>query len=429
MLIEFRVSNFKSFKDEQVLSMVASSDDSLPDNIFQIEEKSKLRLLRSVVIYGANASGKSKLLEALNLMCSFVIDSVNEQPDATIDVEPFLFDKESASAPSEFEVTFIHNEIRYQYGFSANSKRILKEYLYATPKGRTVPYFQRNWNAENGEDDYFFGASLKGYNEIIKQLVRNNALFLSYAAALNHPILSEVYKWFARPIFVFQNDRRRSRILVSDLKQVESQDVHKRIQELLKFADLGVSDFQYKEVGDYPYPLSASGVTNVASDKAETERLRWAEVELLHPSTDQELIPLALVKESRGTQQLFYLSRTLLKALVEGKIVLADELERSLHPLLVRSLIQLFNNPKTNICNAQLIFNTHDTTLLDQTFFRRDQIWFTEKDAGGASHLYSMLEFSPRKGESLAKGYLQGRYGAIPFLSNPNLILTVENHE
>lgn len=432
MLIEFRLKNYKCFKEEQVLSFVASSDDTQLENLIVPGEGFKFKLLRSVVIYGANASGKSKMLEALHFMFQFVRASVRRKTGAPINVEPFLFDKESRSLPSEFEVSFIHRGVRYQYGFSVNQKRVLGEYLYAAPKGRTVPYFQRSWNVDKNEDDYFFGASLKGQNEVVRRATREDALFLSMAVTLKHPVLSDVYQWFTkntnlasanvvRSIQVTSRDDKVGQSIQLTLRGDEdTEENHKQLRDLLKFADLGISDFKYVDREDDLFLPSL----NDSSDSGSTvqKRFRFVDVEFMHPSGEQEEISIPFAQESKGTQQLFFIARPLLRGLIEGRVFLADELDRSLHPLLVRALVQLINDPKVNKNNSQLLFTTHDVTLLEQSLFRRDQVWFAEKDTTGASYVYSLLDYSPRKGESLSKGYLQGRYGAIPFLADPTFL-------
>lgn len=397
MLVEFRIQNYRCFKDEQVLSLNASSDQTLSDNIIVTPASTKMKLLRSVVIYGPNASGKTKILEALKFLRDFVRESANRKPDDLIDTQPFLLDPTSANAPSTFEITFIQDGIRYQYGLSVDRKRVWAEYLYASPKGRTAPYFQRAWNKDTWKEEYYFGPSLKGQNEKISTLTRENALFLSVAATFKHPMLSAVYQWFSG-VLLELNPLLTTNLFIDTLDEGH----HQGIRELLRYADLGIWDYRMKD------PALPDNKLQMVGER----------IEVLHQAQDQTVVAFPLSSESNGTRHILYLSQLVLTALEKGDILIVDEMDASMHPLLVRAIVEMFHNPAVNKNNAQLIFNTHDTTLLDNALFRRDQIWFTEKDQNGATHLYSLLDYSPRKGESLAKGYLQGRYGAIPFLGD-----------
>jgi predicted ATPase len=409
MLVEFRVRNYACFRDEQKLSLVASADRTLPQNLIT-PTAGKLKLLRSAVIYGANASGKTRLLDAMSFMRSFIERSANRGPQARIPVVPFLLDSTSYASPSEFEVTFLADSVRYQYGFVVTREHIQREYLYATPHGRTVTYFQRTWSAESGRDEYVYGASLRGENARVAEMTRPDVLFLSTAAGWNHAILSVPFRWFS-------HDLNFMRVADLPLRHSRQQQVrselHDEIAALMRLADLGIRDFRAREHS-----------TEVDSGTpGERENIKWVEYRMLHGIHEEDYVALPLSAESHGTQQLFDLAPYLLDALKDGQVLLVDELDAGLHPTLVRALVELFHNPTLNCHNAQLVFNTHDTTLLDQSLFRRDQIYFTEKAQDGASHLYSLADYSPRKDEALAKGYLQGRYGAIPFLGDPSALL------
>ncbi len=404
MLLEFRVKNFKCFRDEQVLSLVASSDDSLPENIILDNEKGKLRLLRSIVIYGANASGKTSILEAIDFARYFVLSSIERMSNRQIFVRPFLFDSESSTLPSHFEFSFLQNGVRYQYGFTVNSERVLEEFLFYAPRGRTALYFERKW--ENGKYQYSFGDTYRGGREVPYSKTREDALFVTTGAAFNNPVLQEVLKWFSTisvemyPTYAIQN-----------YPLYIDESYHQGIRDLLRYADLGIEDFRSKEAANL------------------IDGIEGNTYEILHRSQGGQLVAVPLKTESEGTQHIFYLGNVVLPVIKQGGLLIVDELDASLHPLLVRALVEIFHNAEINRNNAQLIFNTHDTTLLDPTLFRRDQVWFTEKDADGAAHLYSLLEYSPRKGESMARGYLQGRYGAIPLISDPAFLFRQENLE
>ncbi|MHB0856722.1 MAG: AAA family ATPase [Anaerolineae bacterium] len=421
MLVEFRVRNYACFRDEQILSLVAGPDKTLPDNLIQPPGKSKLELLRSAVVYGANASGKTKLLDALMTMCSLVRYSFRREPNTEIGVVPFAFDSESAIEPTQFEITFIQEGVRYQYGFEADSRRVWSEYLYAAPRGRTVLYFRRDLGEEDSGSlhDYTFGASLTGQNVKIREMTRENALFLSTAAALNHPMLASVYGWFSQRVGGVQAPNIRSWAAFAGRLQDEH---HAGVRDLLRLADLGISDYMIEQV-DYEQDAPPKIADRLGSTKP-----KQVSITMLH-NVEGSDVSLSLLAESHGTQQLFALAPYVLDALTNGMLLVVDELDASLHPLLARALVEMFHDPRVNRCNAQLLFNTHDTPLLDQNLFRRDQIYFTEKDQQGAAHLYPLMDYSPRTNESLAKGYLLGRYGAIPFLGDPAILFPDEGCE
>jgi len=426
MLVEFRLRNFCCFRDQKVLSLVASSDKALPQNVFQ-PERYKMRLVRSAVVYGPNASGKTKLLDGLAFVQNFVMHSAARPPGSATRAKPFLLDEQSASAPSEFEVTFIHKGVRYQYGFSVDQERVHQEYLYAAPRGRTATYFERQWNEETEQEEYYFGPLLKGHNQRIRQMTRENVLFLSKAADDNHPVLLKVYDWFSSKLMGIQ----ASGIFSPDLPKRDGLDTeHDRIRDLLRYADLGITDYRITEK---PAPKWVKAVTDTLNrfgqvSMGSKEDDRWDKVDdvaMIHKTpTGETSLPLEL--ESNGTQQIFRLSPYILTALSEGQTLFIDELDASLHPMIVRALVELFHDSEINKKNAQLLFNTHDTTLLDSSLFRRDQVWFTEKDGAGVADLYALLEYRPRKDESLARGYLQGRYGAIPVIGGLSSFLDEE---
>lgn len=419
MLLEFRVKNFKAFRDEQVFSLIASSDKTHPENVIELPEIKGIRLLRSAVIYGANASGKTTLMDALNFSTSFISGSAKSDPDEKISVKPFLLDDTSRSKSIDFEYGFIQGGVRYQYGFKVNRKQVLEEWLYSYPKGKARKLFYREEKKDKRNGDYSFSTYLKGEKEKLISLTKSNTLFLSVGATFNNPQLSKVYNWFVEKTEGVQAHRVRDRIFSEDIPD-ENRMI--QIRELLRYADLGIVDFSMSEKGnilrELPEDAPIVKISEVMQDYKEKYPeidMRSFDVNMLH-SVGNKRIPLSLGEESAGTHQIFSLSFPILEALSKGQVIFIDELDNSLHPMLVQAIVRLFNDPLINTKNAQLVFNTHDTTLLKSSFFRRDQIWFVEKDENSASHIYSLSEFSPRKHEAFEKGYLQGKYGSIPFI-------------
>ena len=431
MLIQFRVKNFKSFKDEQILSLVASPDTNLSDNTISIRALRKMKLVKSAIMYGANASGKSNLVSAINFVKEFVTKSAVVRPDSLIPVRRFQLDTERKQ-PSEFEITFIHEEVRYEYGFSVDEKRIYDEWLIAFPKGVAQTWFERPTKSDASEEEWYFGRHLKGEKNKLIPLTRPNVLFLSVAAKFNNPQLSSIYEWFSEKLNIIDDETPSQILELMTLRTIQdSEDLHVKVRNLLKVADLGIVDFSVEETPvvntpmdipqDAPEQIKAffSMLTKI-SQNSDSEHMRQLSVAMRHQIEEGDTtgVKFGFNDESRGTRRLFGLSSLLFSVLQKGGLLVIDELDSSLHPVLARELLNMFHNPKINKNGAQLLFNTHDTTLLDLSLFRRDQIWFMEKDNRGISHLYSLLDFKPRKTEAISKGYLQGRYGAIPFLSN-----------
>jgi AAA15 family ATPase/GTPase len=419
MLVEFRVKNFRSLRDEQVLSLVASKDSSLSDtNTRATGIKTVPRLLPSTVIYGANASGKSNLIKALQYMRGVVLESATViQPGQTYSVQPFRLDSSSEKKPTEFEVTFILDGVRYQYGFAMNSKRIVSEYLLVYKSFKPQQWFERCYDEGTDKYQYDFGTGLKGTKTLWESATRPNSLFLSMAVQLNSDDLRPVFDWFAHNLVIF-NERSplNPEISISFIQKTEGKQ---RICNFLTTADVSISNIEVvtkKVPGQTVRFELPAGKTEIRNEEIEENRLRFTHV------TDLGKAVFDLEDESNGTRILVFLAAPILDILDKGLTLVIDELDTSLHTLLVRELISLFHRPDLNRRGAQLIFTTHDASLLDAPdLFRRDQIWLVEKDNEQASRLVALAEFSPRKNEALGKGYLSGRYGGIPFLPN-NLV-------
>lgn len=405
MLLKFRFSNFRSFRTQQELSLIASKPPGSGDGLFSPPGLGE-QVLPVAAIYGANASGKTAALRAIGFMADAVKWSHTQwQPDAPVPVDPFISEPEET--PSEFVADFLLDGIRHQYGFAANAERILREWLYVYPKSRRRVWFERVV-----DDPISFSAKMSGDNRMIERIVRKNSLFLSAAAQNNHESLSLIYSWFSRSISLGIGDSARHVLNVAQFFQDE-QDLA-AITRLLAYADLGISEMRLEDI---PWPegnaweLLDAWPGAVAVPGKRVLRV----VRLLH-RVEGRTVPLEARQESSGTLTYLSLLCPIVSALKTGAILCIDELDRSLHPLIAAQVIRLFNGLTTNPQNAQLIFNTHDTNLLSTGDLRRDQIWFTEKDSEGSSHLYPLTDFKPRRRENLENGYLQGRYGAIPFI-------------
>lgn len=419
MLIEFSVTNFKSIQTTQTLSLAASPVAELREqNSFAIPEQGVPRLLRSAAIYGPNASGKSNLMEAINFMKSFVRESSKEgQEGEPIEVKPFLFNVASRAEPSEFEVLFLQEGVRYQYGFAVNGTRVTHEWLIAYPEGRPQRWFEREFYAAASKESWYFGSKFKGHKTVLQETTRANALFLSTAVQLNNEQLKPVYNWFHQKLRVIGVDGLAPTYTTSLCKTEEGK---KKILELMNAADLSIADISVEKKKFDSTQLPSSMPQALQEQiKKDLEGKEFHEVKFLHTvAGSAELVALDADDESEGTKRLFAFAGPWLDVLDKGHVLFVDELNNSMHPLMVRFLIGLINNPKINMKNAQLIFSTHDTSVLDNELFRRDQIWFTEKDATNSTRLYPLSDFTPRKGEALEKGYLKGRYGALPYIGD-----------
>jgi hypothetical protein len=397
--------------------MAASSTSELKEqNSFITNEQAMPRLLRSVAIYGPNASGKTNLLQAIDFMESFVTQSSKEgQEGEPIDVKPFLFNEVSRSEPSEFEVLFLQEGIRYQYGFAVNRTRVTHEWLIAYPEGRPQRWFEREFDTSADKETWYFGSKFKGHKALLQETTRSNALFLSTAVQLNNEQLKPVYNWFHQKLHTISVGGLTPGFSASLCK---TEAGRKRILEMLNAADLSIRDLKVETIkfdsSDLP-----SDMPDAIKDMIEKEfdGKEIGEVKFIHMvAGTKELVALDPDDESAGTRKLFTLAGPWLDVIDNGHVLFVDELNNSMHPLMVRFLISLINNPQINQKNAQLIFSTHDTSVLDNDLLRRDQIWFTEKDATNATRLYPLSDFTPRKGEALEKGYLKGRYGALPYI-------------
>ncbi|GHU08315.1 hypothetical protein AGMMS50225_06730 [Betaproteobacteria bacterium] len=415
MLVEFRIKNFRSLRDEQVLSLVASRDKTLVDtHTLPTGLTAVPGLLKSAAIYGANASGKSNLIKALQYMRGVVLESAVLPPGQAFAVQPFRLDADSGSQPSEFEITFILSGIRYQYGFAMTQQRIVSEHLLVYKAFKPQRWFERHFDAATGKDVYEFGPGLKGAKNVWEGATRPNALFLSMAVQLNSEALRPVFDWFASGLVIFNEDVQIGpQRTIQMLKHPEGR---KQVCDFLSAADTSIADIDVvtrKAPGQTMHFDLLAGKTEVRIEEIEQHELRFSHV------TGRGKAVFGLMDESGGTRNLLFLAGPVLDILRKGLTLVIDELDTSLHTLLVRELVRLFHRPEANTGGAQLIFTTHDTSLLDTPdLFRRDQVWLVEKDTQQASALVALSEFSPRKNEALERGYLMGRYGGVPLISD-----------
>ncbi|MDV6326853.1 ATP-binding protein [Idiomarina sp. Sol25] len=416
MLIEMSVANFRSLRDQQTFSLMKSSSDELEcTNTFSTRAFKTFELLRSAAIYGPNASGKSNFLAALRTMKKIVQESASHYKRGDkLPVTPFRLNAENRGLPSEFEVSCIVDGVRYQYGFSVTAEKVHEEWLFAYPKGRPQRWFIRSWNNEEEKYEWDLGHNLTGEKQLWLKSTRDNALFLSTAIQLNSEQLKPLFDWFDESLR-FANVSGWNPAFTASLCEVEDKS---RVMDFMKAADLNIDDilveteaFDSKVLPDD----MPEHIKDVISKDLEGKKI--IDIKTVHKDSEGKDVVFDLEDESDGTQKLFSFAGPWLDALENGYVLFIDELHDNLHPQLVQFLVQLFHSSKTNPKNAQLVFTTHETSILNQNVFRRDQIWFCEKAKDLSSHLFSLLDFSPRKGrENIEQAYLSGRYGAIPFV-------------
>lgn len=426
MLIEFSVANYRSFKEKVTFSMVAANigakDKHLDEaNIFAIDDE--LKLLKSAAIYGANASGKSNLGQALSFMKWFMVNSSKEtQSTEKIGIEPFRLSTETEDKPSFFEILFLIDKKKYRYGFEVNRDRVVSEWLFYVPRQRETKLFARNYN------DFKVYKTYKA--EGIQRKTRDNALFLSVSAQFNVKIAEQILAWLTNKLNIISGlrDLKHQR---DNVQQWLAEDKNKEaILRLIRKLDLGIEDVKVQEreitsaiLADiFPDELKKFFVVKSGGSATSIGTLhRKFDGQGHH--TSMELFSLD-EQESEGTKKVFALGRPLFDTLSNGKVLVIDEFDAKLHPLISRAIVDLFNSTDTNPNNAQFIFMTHDTNLLSNKIFRRDQIWFTEKNRQGATDLYSLAEYNIPNDASFESDYIQGKYGAIPYIMNLNNLIS-----
>ena len=399
MLVNFTFKNFRSFKDEKTLSMEAASIQELSDSIMSRGES---ELLPVAVMYGANSSGKSNVLKALKAMRDVLLNSVRLNPKDKLDAEPFSLDMTSESEPTSFEIQFTVGTSRYRYGFDYTADYIVAQWLYEKRPG------EREFEMFVRAGDEFKISKTRFAEGIGKEgATPANRLFVSLVAQLNGKISQAILDWFSNIEYISGMDGKG--YAGKTLEMLFNKE--RGAAEIARFfdeADLGFTelDVELDTTGNAPmksetvHRLFDADGNCIGSRSFPTEKM-----------------------ESEGTKKMIEIAGPLFDTINSGKILVVDELDAKLHPFLTRKIIGLFMSGEVNTKGAQLIFATHDTNLLNIRFLRRDQIWFTDKDATGSSDLYSLVEFRDDKGRkvrndsSIEKDYINGRFGAVPFMS------------
>lgn len=425
MLIQFSVENFCSLKNKLFLSLEPSNDDDHQENLI---ENGDFKGLNMVALYGANASGKSNLHKAMTAAILLIRQSnLRQVGEKLFRVTPFKLDDDSFNKPTSFEFVFVAGDSqKYIYGFSANIDKVVEEYLYRFDSKVTDSYvviFERK-----GEK-FTFGEYDADKLSVAQKMNTENKLFLATATAWNVPCTTIPYMWFANKVDTYTSGNDIS----ASVMNMYHQDMYNNIEftkDLLRKTDINIDDlfieeqkYEYNPSMPFPWMNLANNIGIAINGEQYSFKITTSHKVINKDNTKQQY-QLNLAEESLGTRQLFYFAPLLKETFDKGKTIFIDELENSLHPAIARFLINLFRNNEYNRNGAQLIFTTHETTLLSMDIFRNDQIYFTEKDnKTGVTDLYSLDDFPKVSNEDVEKGYLLGRYGAIPFLKTEDVVL------
>ena len=414
MLINFSFGNFRSFRDIKSLRMEAGRIEDLSDSVI---EKDGFRLLPVAAIYGANSSGKTNVIKAMGMFRYIVRDSEELKFYAHIFQDPFMLDMQTKDTPTVFEIQFLLDSTVYRYGFEYLPTEIVCEWLYERkiePNSKEHVLFYRERESFTLSTKYF----PEGKNK--RELTTKNRLFLSLVAQLNGNISQKLIKYLGNynTISGLESDSYER----LSLKMIEHRsEGYQEAMELFKKLDLGFTAIEVEEkeaLNRLKEGLAA--LQNI--DLGKLQGVKVYETYTTHNVYDQDGKVVGHERlfandtESNGTKKIISLSGPIFHTLLHGSVLFVDELDAQLHPMLTRAIVRLFMDKETNPKGAQLVFTTHDTHLLDKDYLRRDQVWFTEKDATEASDLYSLLEFKERNDRNFEKDYIKGRYGAIPFI-------------
>ncbi len=425
MLLEFSVKNFLSIKDEAIFSLYAS-DEIKGHEEYNLIPVGGRHILKTAVIYGANASGKSNLIKAMGFMRGIIVNSLKLNPDEPIipvqSYPSFQLHRKTAKAPIEMEVIFLYKDIYYRYGFVLDANRIHYEWLYHAPEESETRLYERILNKK----PYIS----KIFNSKILNDLPDNTLWLAALAKYTDSPARSVMEWVLNTFNVITGTDEESYEGFTYSK-IDEKEYREDILRFLKVADTGIED------------ILLESVTEEDLSNHIPEKLRNKLKKLVSSEAKQLVFQHSIFNdkgkatgkkswgqnnESAGTQKLFALSGPLIETLRKGEVLVIDELDEKLHPMIMRFILGLFHSQEHNPHNAQLIFATHDTQLLSPRFFRRDQIWFTEKDRYGATDLYSLADFDLDDQADFSRDYFQGRYNAVPFIGDLRLFYKGVEH-
>lgn len=427
MLISFKIKNFKSIGEEQTFSMVAANKKSTEDVCFKSGNSFAPKLLKVASIFGPNGGGKTSFVQAMDVFRDFVLKSAKSQRNEKIDwVKPFKLDTELRHQPSEFEVIFVHDGALYQYGFAVTQERVWGEWLFTRankPRAKLFTVFERQFN--NSQDDVQVNDSQvkdpREAKEAWKQQTKPNTLFLSEALRGNAQSESLVkpFEWIQNFLRIIESADRLSRGYSTE-KYLSDEDYRQKIQNLLDSTDTRIKSLEIQKKtltsSDIPKFFLENAPPEFLDDLKNENVINY-KIKTVHQDNTGNIVKLDFDEESDGIKTLFCLAGPWFAILENGYVLVVDELHNSFHPHALRFLVNLFYDPEINKKNAQLIFTSHETSIMSGKFMHRDQIWFMQRNEQQQSELYSLAEFTKEKGMSnFQKSYLSGRYGALPNL-------------
>ncbi len=416
MLLSFSVENFYSYRERQTLSLLAEDRDDLIENTIPIDAPALRgrRAVKFASIYGANASGKSNLLLAFHRLTKIIANSAKESTTADqLPVTSFQLDDAWAEKPTHFSTTFVVDNVVYKYDVSLTKDRIHSEELRAFSKTHPQHLFSRHV-APDGKSQWHFSRTHFRRDKALESRTRPNSLYLSVGALFNHSQLTSLSEYFSRCSFRGSPSPDTDSLKVMSRCDTDAK-FNQWASEMLSTAQTGITALRLRDVAIREPDIAR--ILRAQRDTANPRSLRAKEMQVAHVKSDGQTVWWPIGWESGGTKQLLSLLRSWYDVLNQGGLVLVDEIEASLHPLLSRRLLTMLAEAGPSKHHGQLIFTTHDATLLDLSILRRDQVILAEKFGDGATQLVSLLHYTPRAGEALQKGYLSGRYGAIPLLT------------
>lgn len=414
MLINFSFGNFRSFRDTKSLRMESSQINELSDSVIV---RDGFRLLPVAVLYGANSSGKTNVIKAFGCFLHVLKNNVKLNPDENITYEPFLLAENSAEAPTTFEIQLLLEGFVYRYGFEYTRKTIEAEWLF---ERKIAPGAKEHYLFRREKQDFSISTTYFPEGRGKESTTTENRLFLSLVAQLNGQTSQKLIKNVRRCNVISGLDEDGYEHVTLKMLEEHLKGCDEAVK-LFKKLDLGFTNIEVKErtipdeikekLASLPFIIQGQVSDSKILEVLTTHTVYGVEGQVIRTTTFQ-----ANDKESNGTNKVISLSGPIFDTLVKGKVLIVDELDAKLHPMLTRAIVRLFMDKETNPHGAQLVFTTHDTHLLDTKYLRRDQIWFTEKDATEASDLYSLLDFKVRNDRDIENDYINGRYGAIPFI-------------
>ena len=420
MLLRFAVENHRSIRERQELSFAASPLKDRADGLISCNAVKSRAVVPAAVVYGANASGKTNMVNAVETMTRLVLWShIKGGPGSGVPRHQFMLDPDYSEKPSSFEIDFVLEGVRYHYGFEATGKRFTSEWLYESPRAHSKKLFERQ------DQKFDFGRVLKGQNQSISRLTRQNSLFLSAAAQNDHGLLTRIYKYFQNLIFTGTHSDphgEMSTLFENEEIDLENGEIDHRVIDFLNSIDTGVCGYQRRltlvseRAGQILQEIVDEGHTrfSVPPEFATDDTRKTEELELAHHGKDGKKVYFPLGFESSGTRRMLVILGKVFKAIDEGAPVFVDELDLSLHTAASEAVLRLFCSRELNRNGAQIVATTHDTNLMKSDFLRRDQLWFAEKGKDGSTEIYPLTDFRTRKDDNIELGYRQGRYGAVP---------------